>query len=44
VVNAAIRALMVRTGGHLTAADRPEYQRLLEEWAAALRTEVVEAA
>lgn len=30
---------MRRAGGHLRAADRPVYERLLEEWAAAVRGE-----
>jgi hypothetical protein len=44
VVNAEIRALMVRSGGYLRVEDRPLYERLREEWAAAVRAEVVEAA
>lgn len=44
VVNAEIRALMVRSGGYLRAEDRPVYERLREEWAEAMRAEVVEAA
>lgn len=43
-VNAEIRALMVRSGGYLRAEDRPVYERLREEWAEAVRAEVVEAA
>ncbi|MEV6742522.1 hypothetical protein AB0N14_38945 [Streptomyces sp. NPDC051104] len=44
-VNEEIRALMLRAGGHLKAEDRGEYQRLVEEWAAAVRAETfVEAA
>jgi len=43
-VNAEIRALMVRSGGYLRAEDRPVYERLREEWAVAVRAEVVEAA
>ncbi|MDX2837961.1 hypothetical protein PV377_02905 [Streptomyces ipomoeae] len=43
-VNAEIRALMVRSGGYLRVEDRLLYERLREEWAAAVRAEVVEAA
>jgi hypothetical protein len=43
-VNAEIRALMVRSGGYLRAEDRPVYERLREEWAVAVRADVVEAA
>lgn len=32
LVNAEIRALMLRTGGWLTAEDRAVYERLREEW------------
>lgn len=39
MVNEEIRALMWQAGGHLRAADRPVYERLLEEWAAAVRAE-----
>ncbi|MCF3960917.1 hypothetical protein [Streptomyces fuscigenes] len=42
VVNAEIRALWGR--GQLTAAERAAYQRLLVEWAAAVRGEVAQAA
>lgn len=44
VVNQEIRALMTRAGGHLRAEDRPVYERLLEEWAAAVRAEMTTAA
>ncbi|MFB7440267.1 hypothetical protein ACFC01_18220 [Streptomyces mirabilis] len=44
VVNEDIRALWPRAGRELTAEERAEYERLLEEWAAAMRAEVVEAA
>lgn len=44
VVNAEIRALMLGSGGYLRAEDRPVYGLLLEEWAEAVRAEVVEAA
>jgi hypothetical protein len=43
-VNADIRALMLRAGGHLKPADRIVYQRLIAEWAAAVRGEVAAAA
>jgi hypothetical protein len=43
-VNADIRALMLRAGGRLREEDRPVYRRLVEEWAAAVRGEIVEAA
>lgn len=44
VVNEDIRALMLRAGGRLREEDRPTYQRLVAEWADAIRDEVVEAA
>lgn len=44
VVNEEIRALMLRSGGHLKPEDRPEFQRLTAEWVEAVRGEVVEAA
>ena len=44
VINEEIRALMRRAGGHLRAGDRPVYERLLEEWAAAVRAEMTTAA
>ncbi|MGC5343570.1 hypothetical protein ACPXCE_19190 [Streptomyces sp. DT24] len=44
VVNAAIRALWQRAGSGLSPEDEAEYQRLLVEWAAAVRADVVEAA
>ncbi|MFF5409277.1 hypothetical protein ACFY8E_03120 [Streptomyces albidoflavus] len=43
VVNAEIRALLMRRGG-LTPAERTAYERLLVEWAQAVRAEVVVAA
>ncbi|MFF0790373.1 hypothetical protein [Streptomyces spiralis] len=43
-VNEDIRALLVRTGGWLSAEDRVVYEQLVEEWAAAVRGEVIEAA
>ncbi|MFE9855637.1 hypothetical protein [Streptomyces sp. NPDC005780] len=42
-VNADIRALWAR-GGRLSAEGRREYERLLAEWAAVVRGDVVEAA
>lgn len=44
VVNAEIRALWARAGRALSTAEQQEYQRLLVEWAAAVRADVVEAA
>ncbi|MGW4238629.1 hypothetical protein ACWEJP_17635 [Streptomyces sp. NPDC004749] len=44
VVNAEIRALWGRAGGALSPAEQEHYQRLLVEWAAAVRADVVEAA
>jgi hypothetical protein len=43
-VNEDIRALWPRAGRELTVAERARYERLLVEWAAAVRAEVVEAA
>ncbi|MET7452882.1 hypothetical protein ABZT03_13480 [Streptomyces sp. NPDC005574] len=43
-VNEQIRALWMRAGGSLTAQERVAYERLVVEWAAAIRGEVVEAA
>ncbi|MET8555273.1 hypothetical protein ABZV64_09955 [Streptomyces sp. NPDC004959] len=43
-VNEEIRSLWLRAGGHLTAEQRVEYERLITEWAAAVRREVVPAA
>ncbi|GHF13663.1 hypothetical protein GCM10014715_81560 [Streptomyces spiralis] len=43
-VNEDIRALLVRTGGWLSAEDRAVYERLVAEWSAAVRGEVIEAA
>jgi hypothetical protein len=42
-VNEEIRALLTRTGGWLSAADRARYEQLVEEWAAAVRVETVGA-
>ncbi|MEV6420020.1 hypothetical protein [Streptomyces sp. NPDC051662] len=44
VVNAEIRALWARAGGALPPAEQERYQRLLVEWAVAVRADVVEAA
>jgi hypothetical protein len=43
-VNEQIRALWMRAGGSLTAQERAAYERLVVEWAAAIRGEIVEAA
>ncbi|GAA2227877.1 hypothetical protein GCM10010104_20460 [Streptomyces indiaensis] len=43
-VNEEIRALWQRTGGTLSAEERAEYEMLVVEWAAALRSGVVKAA
>jgi hypothetical protein len=43
-VNEDIRALWARSGNVLSPAARQEYARLLVEWAAAVRADVVEAA
>jgi hypothetical protein len=43
-VNDAIRALWARAGSTLSAEQRREYERLVTEWAAAVRGEIVEAA
>lgn len=43
-VNEDIRALWPRQGTQLTAEEREAYDRLLEEWAAAVRAKVTEAA
>ncbi|MFD4990424.1 hypothetical protein [Streptomyces sp. NPDC058374] len=44
VINEQIRALMLRSAGRLTAAQRAEYEALVEEWATAVSAEVTEAA
>ncbi|MFI8872526.1 hypothetical protein [Streptomyces sp. NPDC055243] len=44
VVNDEIRRMMVRSGGRLRPEQRPEYEALVAEWAAAVRGEVVKAA
>lgn len=43
VVNAEIRSLVAR-GCQLSSAERVRYELLVEEWAAAVRSEVAEAA
>lgn len=43
-VNEEIRALWARAGGRLSVEQRQEYERLVTEWAAAVRSEVVKAA
>ncbi|WP_251092500.1 hypothetical protein [Streptomyces sp. Caat 7-52] len=43
-VNEQIRALWLRAGGTLSAQERAEYELLVIEWAAAIRTRVIEAA
>jgi hypothetical protein len=43
-VNEDIRALLKRTGGWLYGETRRRYEVLVEEWAAAVRAEIVEAA
>lgn len=44
MVNKDIRALWARAGGSLSTQERAEYERLLLEWAAAVRAEVTTAA
>ncbi|MGW0857372.1 hypothetical protein [Streptomyces sp. NPDC002690] len=44
LVNADIRALWERGGGRLSPEGRREYERLLAEWAAAVRGDASEAA
>ncbi|CAM5670654.1 MULTISPECIES: hypothetical protein [Streptomyces] len=43
-VNEQIRALWMRAGGTLSAQERAEYELLVVEWAAAIRSDVIEAA
>ena len=43
-VNEQIRALWMRAGGSLSAQERAEYELLVVEWAAAIRSDVIEAA
>ncbi|NUO43717.1 MAG: hypothetical protein HOV82_16975 [Streptomyces sp.] len=44
VVNEAIRALVQGAGRRLTDEEKTALNQLYEEWAAAVRSEVVEAA
>jgi len=44
VLNEEIRALWPHPDARLTDVERAEYERLLAEWAAAVRAEIVEAA
>lgn len=43
-VNAEIRALWPHPSMRLTTKQRQAYEQLLEEWATAVRTEIVKAA
>ncbi|MEU6680065.1 hypothetical protein [Streptomyces sp. NPDC046853] len=43
-LNERIRGLWMRTGGRLSAEQRREYEKLVTEWAAAVREEIVRAA
>jgi hypothetical protein len=43
-VNEEIRALWLRAGGSLSAQERAEYELLVVEWAAAIRSKIIEAA
>jgi hypothetical protein len=43
-VNEQIRELWLRAGGTLSAEERVEYEKLVMEWAAAVRCGVSEAA
>lgn len=43
-LNDQIRALWTRSGGSLSNVERAEYEALVVQWAAAIRTEVIEAA
>jgi hypothetical protein len=43
-VNEQIRALWMRAGGTLSSQERAEYALLVVEWAAAIRSDVIEAA
>ncbi|GHF58782.1 hypothetical protein [Streptomyces thermodiastaticus] len=43
-LNEQIRALWLRSGGSLSAQERAEYELLVVEWAAAVRSEVIKAA
>ncbi|SEP87592.1 hypothetical protein SAMN04487983_100263 [Streptomyces sp. yr375] len=43
-LNERIRALWLRANGSLSTQERAEYELLVVEWAAAIRTDVVTAA
>ncbi|MES5823937.1 hypothetical protein [Streptomyces sp. RG80] len=43
-VNEQIRALWLRAGGSLSTQEREEYELLVVEWAAAIRSSIIEAA
>ena len=43
-LNERIRALWLRAGGTLSPQERAEYELLVVEWAAAIRSDVIEAA
>ncbi|MEV0123893.1 hypothetical protein AB0I16_20590 [Streptomyces sp. NPDC050703] len=43
-LNERIRSLWLRAGGRLSTEQRAEYERLVTEWAAAVRAEIVKAA
>lgn len=43
-LNERIRGLLLRSGGRLSDEHRAEYETLLQEWAAAVREELVVAA
>lgn len=43
-LNEQIRALWLRAGGSLTSQERAEYELLVVRWAAAIRSEIIEAA
>ncbi|GAA3137283.1 hypothetical protein GCM10010521_24320 [Streptomyces rameus] len=43
-LNEQIRALWLRAGGTLSAQERAEYELLVIQWAAAIRSRVIEAA
>lgn len=43
-LNERIRDLLLRSGGRLNGEQRAEYRLLLQEWAAAVREDLVVAA
>jgi hypothetical protein len=43
-LNEQIRALWLRAAGRLTTQERAEYELLVVRWAAAIRSEIIEAA